>query len=71
MDVVLVSLHYVYVEIRTQFDNGEDFLDDILHRPFEKTFPVFTDKDEMAFEIPLVPSVALVCIVSQTRLFIR
>ena len=45
MDVVLVSLHYVYAEIGVKFDNGEYFFDGALHLSFNQPLPVFAYKD--------------------------
>ena len=66
MDVVLVRLHYVYAEIGAQFNDRENLFDSALHCSFQQTFPVLADEDEMAFKVPLVSAVALVCLISQT-----
>ena len=66
MDVILVSLHYVDAEIGALFYGREYLFDDVLHSVLKQTLPVLADEDEMAFKIPLVPSIAFVCVISQT-----
>ena len=43
----------------------------VLHFAHEQLFPVLADEDQMAFEIPLVPSATLVFIVVQMKSSIR